>query len=378
MFQHVKLGGLKYLIFLIFLPLLYFKLHSKENLKNFVVLLFQSRISKIYFMFLLYFALYALNSNTYYEYDYLSRFFFPGTIFFILSLYFFKSQKIFKEVIIGLIIFSTLTLLFIYLFKGFSYISTFERGEIAENIGIGPIAQGRMAGLMGLTSLILFFNLKSRLQKYLLFGIFILSMIWLTMTGTRGAFISLLITIFIFFVFNKNTKKLFVRFLLLIPILVAFIIYSGMLNSTIFYRLSLLTENGGIESMERYERYIIFLNIPFEKLVFGYGPGGWGKYVNNELYSFPHNIILESIIEYGLVGLIFIFSVLISGTYTTFMVIRKKGVNIYLIIICLCWVYYALATMVSGSFIKGNINFFTLTAVLICVRYALKYKRSWS
>ena len=378
MFQQVKLGSVKYITFVVFLPLLYYKLYSKDNFKNFIVRLFQSKISKIYFILLIYFALYALNNDTEYEYDYLIKFFFPGTVFFILTLYFFNNLKIYKEVILGLIIFSTLTLLFIILFKGFLYITTYERGEISENIGMGPIAQGRMAGLMGLTSLVLFFNLKKRLHKYLFLGIFILSLIWLTMTGTRGALLAMILTFFIYMFFNKNSKRIFVTFLLLIPILVVFIYYSGALDSVLFERLSLLTEDGGIQSMERYRRYIIFFNMPFEKFIFGLGPGGWGKYINNELYTFPHNIVLESIIEYGLVGLFFILSVLISGAYTVLKVLRDRESNLYLIIICLCWVYYAGVTMVSGSYIKGNVNFFTFTAVLICVRYALKYQRSRS
>ena len=158
-------------------------------------------------------------------------------------------------------------------------------------------------------------------------------------------------------------------------VLIPILIYSGALELTTFERLLELRDQDGLESIERYNRWIIFLNLPIENYVLGLGPGGWGKYINNEPYSFPHNIVLESIIEHGIVGVVFIFTALFNGIKITLKILRNNSSNTFIIIMALWWVYYSLNTMVSGSFIRGNMTFFTLTAVLTCVCYSLKYQR---
>lgn len=375
MFQQIGLGFAKYGTFIFLIAVLYYKTYNRKVRDSFLRILFQSGMSKIYFLLLLYFSLYAFGVGTEYEYDYLSKFIFPGTIYFILALYFFNNPSLYKDVVVGVIVFSALTLIFIYLFKGFGYITTLERTEISENIGMGPIAQGRMAGMLCLTSVVLFLNTKKKVYKYILLGLLMLAFLWLAMTGTRGALISLVLTFTIYAILNKKALGIASKTLVLFTILIPFVLYTGVLELTVFERLLLLSDQEGIQSTERYRRYFVFLSMPFENFILGLGPGGWGKYVNYELYSFPHNIILESIIEYGLVGLLFISSALISGVKTTIKTIRLASSNIYIVILSLWWVYYTFNTMVSGSYIRGNINFFTLTAILICIRYVIKEKR---
>ena len=107
--------------------------------------------------------------------------------------------------------------------------------------------------------------------------------------------------------------------------------------------------------------------MPLGNFIFGLGPGGWGKNIALSDYRFPHNIILESIAEHGIVGAIFIFTVILTGFRLMYKRISKINSNLYMNILLLWWGYYLLNTMVSGGFIQGNINFFTLTAILACI-----------
>lgn len=375
MFEQVGLESLTYGSFAVLIPILYYKIHSKKRSKIFKIILATNAISRVYFILLTYIVLYTITVGSDYEFGYLQRFIFPGTILFILAHYFFNDDGVFKDIVLGVIIFSITTLLFLYLFKNFTSISEIERLEISESIGMGPIAQGRMAGMLCLTVIIWMFKVDKRIHRAILLLIFLLSFTWLGLTGTRGAFLALFLTIFFYIFFNANAFKTISRLVVLSVVLIPILIYSGALELTTFERLLELRDQDGLESIERYNRWIIFLNLPIENYVLGLGPGGWGKYINNEPYSFPHNIVLESIIEHGIVGVVFIFTALFNGIKITLKILRNNSSNTFIIIMALWWVYYSLNTMVSGSFIRGNMTFFTLTAVLTCVCYSLKYQR---
>ena len=374
MFKETGLQALKYSTFLLLLPILYYKTYSKTRFRNFFKRIFNSKLSVVYFMLLIYMTFFAYAIGGSYEYTYPSSFFFPGTILFLMTLYFLNDIKVYKELVSGIIIFSLLTFLFLYLFKGFASIATVDRLEISESIGMGPIAQGRMAGMVGLISLIYLNKSKGRKLFIIHSAIFVVSFLWLSLTGTRGAFVALILTFLFFLLLKQNNVKTIFRAIVFFLLLIPALMYIGVEEFTLFQRLTEFSSQQDIESMERYNRYLIFFNLPPENFVLGLGPGGWGKHIRHELYSYPHNIVLESIIEYGIVGVIFVFTTLILGIRLVVKIVRNKFSNLYFVILSLCWLYYLINTMVSGSFLR-NINFFTLTAVLICLQLKIKDKK---
>ena len=147
-FDLVGLQSFKYATFVFFAPLVFYKTYSKDKFRSFKKLLFTSSISKAYFFLLFYITLYAFSISTSYEINYLIKFIFPGTIFFVLALYFFNEIKIYKEVVFGVILFSFVTLGYLYLFKGLASIINVARLSISQEIGMDPIVQGRMADVV--------------------------------------------------------------------------------------------------------------------------------------------------------------------------------------------------------------------------------------
>jgi O-antigen ligase len=366
-FEQVGMESVKYITFVVILPLLYFKYNSRSKALEFKRLLFNSVISKVYFFLLFYIFLYTILLGTNYETLYLKKFIFPGTIFFVLALYFFNDIDIYKEVVIGVIIFSLLTLIFLYYFKGISSMLGTDRLEISDEIGMGPIVQGRMAGMLGLTLLVLFLKSNKFLYKFYLILLFILSFIWLALSGSRGPAVALSIMILVYSILNRSIFKvsisIFIFSLIAIPILANY----GIFDFALFERLTELSSQEDIESMHRFRRYLIFFDMPPKTFIFGLGPGGWGKHIALSPYRFPHNIIVESLVEHGVVGAVFIFTVLLTGFRQLYKKISNINSNLYINIILLWWGFYFLNTMVSGGFIQGNINFFTLTAILACI-----------
>jgi O-antigen ligase len=311
--------------------------------------------------------LYTVALGTEYEFVYLNKFIFPGFILFFSALYFFSDAAIYKEVVFGVVLFSFLTLLFLFLFKGISSMTSFSRLEISEEIGMGPITQGRMAGMLGLTILILFFNSKKTSYKTSFLILFITAFLWLALTGSRGPTLALIVMFLAYSYLTKSIFKFSIALVILSLVSIPVLIYYGVLELALFERLTELSSQEDIESMKRYRRYLTFFDMPLGNFIFGLGPGGWGKKIALSDYSFPHNIIIESIVEHGIMGAIFIFTIISTGFRQFYKRIGKINSNLYMNILMLWWGYYLLNTMVSGSFIQGNINFFTLTAILACI-----------
>ena len=366
-FDQVGLQSVKYVTFIVFLPIVYFKHFSRQKVFEFKKLLFRSTISKVYFLLLFYIMFYTLYVGTSYETLYLRKFIFPGTVFFILALYFFNDAAIYKEVVFGVVLFSFLTLLYLFLFKGISSMTSVSRYDISEEIGIGPISQGRMAGMLCLTILILFFNSKKTLYKISLVLLFCIAFTWLSLTGSRGPTLSLIAVFLAYSYLNKSIFKFSIALVILSLVAIPVLIYYGVFELALFERLTEFSSQSDIESMKRYRRYLIFFDLPIGNFIFGLGPGGWGKQIALSDYSFPHNIIIESILEHGIMGAIFIFTVISTSFRQFYKRIGKINSNLYMNILVLWWGYYLLNTMVSGSFIQGNTNFFTLTAILACI-----------
>ena len=367
MFEQVGLQSFKYITSILLLPILYYNCYSKIKVRVFKKLIFTSIISKVYFLLLLYIILYAFLLGTSYEIVYLTKFIFPGTILFVLALYFFNDAAIYKEVVIGVVLFSFLTLSYLYFFRGITSIINVGRLEISEKIGMGPIVQGRMAGMLGLTILILFFNSKKISYKTSFLILFITAFLWLALTGSRGPTLALTVVFLVYSFLNKSIFKVSIILVTLSILVIPILINYGVLELALFERLTELSSQEDIESMKRYRRYLTFFDMPLGNFIFGLGPGGWGKNIALSDYRFPHNIILESIAEHGIVGAIFIFTVILTGFRLMYKRISKINSNLYMNILLLWWGYYLLNTMVSGGFIQGNINFFTLTAILACI-----------
>ena len=367
MFEQVGLQSFKYITSILLLPILYYNCYSKIKVRVFKKLIFTSIISKVYFLLLLYIILYAFLLGTSYEMVYLTKFIFPGTILFVLALYFFNDAAIYKEVVIGVVLFSFLTLSYLYFFRGITSIINVGRLEISEEIGMGPIVQGRMAGMFGLTILILFFNSKKISYKTSFLILFITAFLWLALTGTRGPTLALIVMFLAYSYLTKSIFKFSIALVILSLVAIPVLIYYGVLELALFERLTELSSQEDIESMKRYRRYLTFFDMPLGNFIFGLGPGGWGKKIALSDYSFPHNIIIESIVEHGIMGAIFIFTIISTGFRQFYKRIGKINSNLYMNILMLWWGYYLLNTMVSGSFIQGNINFFTLTAILACI-----------
>ena len=366
LFSQIGLVELKFFLPLIFLLLFFIKFFKK---REFVLLLnnfFYNKISVGYLMLVIYMLMYAFFLGGDYELSFVKMFLFPGILFFLISSACFYRFEMYHQLFNGIILFTIIFVISIITFNGVEALSDRTFSEGVKNIS--SIAQGRMAGLLSILFIVLII-FKKNYSKYFIIIALALSLLWLSITGTRGALIALSGTLFFYFFITNNrlsnSKYLLISSLFLVPIL----FYYGLDENLLFIRSNELIDFQRIEGMTRFYRWQLFFEHYPENFIFGLGPGGWGKYMMIGEYRYPHNIIIEFLLMYGLIGLISFFLISSTSFRTVIKILRNDGINFQLKGLALCWIFYFIATMFSGSFIYGNLGFFVFSGLLVSINY---------
>lgn len=362
LFTEVGLESYRYITSIIFLPIIIYKEISFNSVFTKILLLRKTLFFRGYFLLVLYMLIFSLILSTSYELLYLQKFLFPGFILCIVGGLIFLNPRIHKDFFNGILFFSLLTVIYLIITKGLGSLSdrTFE-GET-----ISAITQGRIAGIMFIFSFMYTFNfkLKFRYEKIIGFILIFISIFWLFYTGTRGAALASLFSLIFYYFFTQEKLKKIWRILIILLMLLPFYEYFQFENSLLYNRI-LDTQN--ITQMIRYQRMEMFLKYLPDYFITGTGPGGWSKKIWGGEFRYPHNIFMEFVIEFGLIGFISFVLTYLGGLKTTILII-KNGSQ-YKSAILLGWIFYAINVMFSGGFVQGNEIFFIYSAITSCMIY---------
>jgi hypothetical protein len=349
----------------------YRKTPFKSNIDTFI----RSRIIKAYILLFAVIIGYAFYFGTEYEFDYIVQFINPNMILMVFAALLFFNMKMFNQAVIGMIVFSVFTLVSINLFKDFASIGFVDRSEINAISGIGPLTQGKMAGIMALASILFFFENKSK-RRWMYVLPVLISGYWMISVGSRGAVLFLFITLATYLFFSTSTVRSVFQIIAFALVITPIIFFADLGTSPLAERSAELLEDGGLESTARYYRIFLFFQLLPDNFLIGLGPGGWGKEVMLGDYRYPHNIIIESWIEFGLFGVFY----LITLIGTSIAIIREsmmsKGYDsVGMRILAMCWVYYAFNTLTSGSLLN-NSEFHIFNGILIAIQSKLIMQRN--
>lgn len=130
---------------------------------------------------------------------------------------------------------------------------------------------------------------------------------------------------------------------------------------TTLYRIALLFHSGdmGDSAEARVDHIFQAISLWSEKPVFGHGIGAW-PVINGEIDSryYPHNIILELLVELGIVGFVMLAALVVYAFRGfTFRIMRRRG--LYAIIYML-FLHAALNALVSGDLADNRFLFCTI------------------
>jgi O-antigen ligase len=148
-------------------------------------------------------------------------------------------------------------------------------------------------------------------RRFVLLSLLPFMFVFLISTGSRVAFISLILGLFLFIYFNKSYSSV-KKSTIIVASLLVFLLFSLVFlkNSLVVERLSNSVNEGDLSSRDLI--WINLYNIIKNNYVFGIGKTGYAMVMNNnslfEGVPSPHNVLIEVLCYTGIVGLIvFIF-----------------------------------------------------------------------
>jgi len=273
------------------------------------------------------------------------------------------SEKFIKILFVLLLIYS---LIYIYFFKDVIGMNIQELAEYHLRFTLigNPIGVGRIFSVLVIISLIYFLH-KKKIRIVFIIGL-ILGLLITLATNSRGPLVALLLTLFIYLYLFSGIKKS--RLLsITIAFVILFIILLSVLPKNFVSRYTFglskeihvsETEVKFFSTSQEREMYlkqaIDYLSEHPERLLLGTGTGSFSyisKHIDDRLY--PHNIFVEIILEFGILGLLlFIFPfifLLIDFIQNKRTFTRVQFVNISI------WISLTILFFINAQ-VSGDIN----------------------
>jgi len=284
---------------------------------------------------------------------------------FFLALYLLNNKINLSDFLSSIKIWAVFSILLFFLFTDFNNIDFLDRFTFVEETGFDTINVSRVFGIIFIYSLIKIIN-KETLPINLIN--FVASGFFLLVTGQRGTIVGIAIGFIMYLnvvVKNKITRNYAILFLLFNFIFLQFI------NLKQFEVLNRFAELEDYESTERFADYPIVWQI-FQSNNLFFGEGSLSYYFNTGRV-YPHNILLEAAVDYGLLGVLSMALMLIYGFFSAIQLIRSEIFNKNFQIVALIWIMLFSSVLVSGSFVSNSI-FFVFSAILLGCQIQMK---SW-
>lgn len=278
----------------------------------------------------------------------------------LLLMYFPSKSEAYKNLLEGIIIYGFVLIIAIIFISGLRSIEfDFARGEFRDEFRMSPLALAKASGMVVISVLLLIFNDPNKKYILLYYIIGIMAFGMLVVTASRASFIFLFITASTFFLYREKSilkKLIYLGLFALVSLSVLIIIEN--LNLPIIERLQRL-EN--YETMLRYRRIEVSLEM-FANREFGLvglGPFGFGY---NTGLNYPHNMIVEMIVDYGIFGFI------------SLIILTFYGFKYYIIVSKMNYVYAWLAPMFMYNYLTrltsgdiAGIRHLLFTAILLAI-----------
>lgn len=199
-------------------------------------------------------------------------------------------------------------------------------GFIGASIISGKANYQSTAAYVGMFFILLLHLFKSRICLFLIHSVAILI---LAMIGTRSALLAyILAVIFIYLIRNKS---FFIKYIFLLTIVILFSVYlsSDIYKPVAFSRIAVLFD--GSDSSSRiflFSKALEMWTKSSTNFLVGGGLGSFPVYIGSPGVGwYPHNFILETLAEGGLLAFLFLFVLLFYYFNDLFKNLNKKSLN---------------------------------------------------
>ncbi|TQS71165.1 O-antigen ligase family protein [Ornithinibacillus gellani] len=265
---------------------------------------------------------------------------------------------------------SVYIILFLIMYQDIILSSAFT----GERLGTEEINSIWLARVLGENILITFVILKKKVMKIalILFQLFLI-----ILTGSKGPLLGLFIIFVLYNISNLkfkmkfSYKKIFTTFIKISFYFIVFAVFMFLVFKFIGleYIYSRLSSEDTYAQNSRIYRYLFSFDLIQNNLLFGIGFGNWGYYFTGGVFgrNYPHNIIIETIVELGIIGAIPLFYLLYQGM-KRFLSYMKNLFNSNVInLIPLLFIYFLFNSLLSGDLGLSNVEMFIFLGMLLGV-----------
>ena len=263
------------------------------------------------------------------------------------------------------IIFGLFYFVVIYLFKDISQIEIGNRTTM-ERIGFNTLPVSRVSGLLFISSIISLIFSKSKL-KYLYSGSAAVGVYMLLVTSQRATILGVIFSLVFLSLVNSSKKSKYVLYALGFASLL-FIV--GWVNIEQFGVIERFQNLKYYETYQRYDDYSRSFNIFLNNFITGLGPKGYFIEIGR---IYPHNIVLELMAEYGIIGLISAFMIIITGLGYSIKLLKSSIIEYKIYIIVCYWLFLLISVFASGNIIDNSMFWISSAFLVIVMR---DYKKS--
>lgn len=330
--------------------------------------LVKNPLSLFFFLFALVFylhnvvitkAIYTNPQIATFQLDFFIKIVIPFTLLMITA----KRREVLIDFCKSIPVWGALFILVFFLLVGIEGVDFGDRMTLESEMGINSIYLSRIAVIIALPSFLCSLQ-KTLVWRYLYLLLFATSLFLLFLAGQRGTIIGAAISILFFFglVYIRQGRVASFAVLLFAISVVSYAILSS-IDFEVLHRFSEL-EN--YESFQRFEDFGRSWDaFKGNNYVLGLGSMGYHHYTHG-LRPYPHNFVLELMVEYGIIGLLFSLTVVFYGIYMSYKVVTRNvdDVNDALFTVPLVWLSLLVSVLVSGSLISNSV-FLLYTAILV-------------
>ena len=261
----------------------------------------------------------------------------------------------------SIVFYAVLYYIVLFFTVGFNMEILSDRMLMEEDSIINPITLSRYAGIAVIFGFVYFFKSESIIHKSFFGVLTIVFFFVLLAAGQRGTLIGVMLAMSLL-LFRQGVFKSVLRFL---PFLIILGVVLTTFSFQVFERFEQFED---YDSFQRYDDYFNVFRI-FESNYFLFGLGSCG-YEFATGRSYPHNIVLEHIVNYGLVGFLCIMTILLCCVKYAFQIL-KRGENLNDLGIICCWIVLFFSACLSAS-IAGNRLFYIFSALIILKKMELQ------
>lgn len=227
-----------------------------------------------------------------------------------------------------------------------------------------PLTYARYLGLVSFCTLYILINTKRIIHKVPIFLTLVFSMLYMMLSGSKGPVFSLIIG-GLFVLYSSIGGKMSRVIGICIVGLTMYFVVDQFSNENI----TTFVQGRYIENERSYDSrtalytltFTTISNSNFLSLFAGNGSGSFSKLLTGiDERIYPHNLILETIYEFGLIGCFLLFSLTF---YPVIANLRRRKRTLETNYLIGLWIYTFLNSLVSGD-LSGNFLFIGFSLVL--------------